>query len=118
MVDKPDLEKLKSKLDINGIINSVKSMINPVSGTPEVDPDDDLGVKIAQASVMLKEMAAAQQEHVKQLNKMNEILNMVFQDIESLRQEVHADRKEKGSAQPASKVVETKAAEKTEEESK
>jgi len=97
MVDKSDFDKLKNKFDINEIFNSVKSIINPVTGTPDVDPDDDLGLKIAQASVLLKEMSAAQATHVKNLNKVNEMLNMIFQDIESLRKEVHADRKNKGA---------------------
>lgn len=105
MADKPDLNKLKSKLDINGIIDSVKSIINPASGTPDVDPDDDLGVKIAQASTMIKEMAAAQAEHVKQLGKLNEMLNMAFQDIETLRKEVQVERAKK----PVEKPVTVKA---------
>lgn len=104
MADKPDLEKLKSKLDLSSILDSVKSIINPASGTPDVDPDDDLGVKIAQISVLLKEMATAQEEHVKHLKKVNELLNGAFQDVESLRKELQEDRAKKADVKADVKV--------------
>lgn len=89
MVDKSDFNKLKEKLDIGGIMGSLKSMINPSSGTPEVNPDDDLGVKIAQASTLLRQMAEAQQAQVKDLQKVNALLNAIFQDIQLLRDKAH-----------------------------
>ena len=110
MADKPDLEKLKSKLDLSSILDSVKSIINPASGTPDVDPDDDLGVKIAQISVLLKEMAAAQEEHVKHLKKVNELLNGAFQDVESLRKELQEDRAKKADVKVDAKQSEPVAA--------
>lgn len=96
MVDKSDLDKLKGKLDIGGLVNSVKSMINPASGVPDVDPDDDLGIKIARICAMIKDMSEAQQEHVKNLNKLNELLNAAFADIKLVREELHAKRGAEG----------------------
>ena len=83
MSDKFDINKLKESA--GDLMGSLKSMINPGASTPVVDPDDALGVKIAQITTLLKQMSDAQQEQVKNLNKTNELLNAAFQDIEALR---------------------------------
>ena len=92
MSDKFDLNKLKDSM--GGIVGNIKSMINPGSGTPTVDPYDALGVKIAQISTLLKQMTEAQQEQAKNLAKTNELLNTAFNDIELLRASI---KKEKSS---------------------
>ena len=81
-----DFNKLKDSM--GGIVDNLKSMINPAGGTPSVSPDDALGLKIAQVTTLLKEMSATQNEHIKNLNKINALLNGVFQDIETLRAEI------------------------------
>jgi len=88
MADKPDLTHLKNKLNIGGIMDSIKTMINPGGGVPDADPDDDLGLKIAEISTLLKEMVEAQKGYVENLNKVNALLNTAFQDIEKLRADI------------------------------
>ena len=63
-------------------------MINPSAGVPNVDPDDALGMKIAQLTTLVKQLMDVQQEHVKGLAKVNELLNAAFQDIQTLRGDV------------------------------
>lgn len=87
-MDKSDLTNLKNKLNISGIVDSLKTMINPTGGVPDVDPDDDLGLKIAEISTLLKEMVEAQRGYVDNLNKVNALLNAAFQDIEKLRADI------------------------------
>jgi len=65
--DKFDMNKLKESA--GGLMGSLKSMINPAGSTPVVDPDDALGVKIAQITTLIKQMTDATQEHVKNLEK-------------------------------------------------
>lgn len=103
MADKPDLNKLKNKFDFNSILDNLKSMINPAAGTPDVDPDDDLGVKIAQASVLLKEMVQHEHEHVKNMNQLNELLNAIYLDVDALRKEVQTDRAQRPVVSPEPK---------------
>lgn len=91
-----DLNKLKDSM--GGLVGSVKSMINPAGGTPNVNPDDALGVKIAQLTTLVKQLTDAQQEHVKHLAEVNKLLNAAFQDIEALRNSV---KKEKAAAPAA-----------------
>ncbi len=95
--NKFDLNKLKDSM--GGLVGSVKSMINPGGNVPTVDPDDALGVKIAQIATLLKQMTDAQQEHVKQLAEANKLLNAVFQDIEVLRNQVKKEKAAQSSTE-------------------
>jgi hypothetical protein len=88
-----DFSKLKDNM--GGLVDNLKSMINPAGGTPQVDPDDALGVKIAQMSTLIKQLVDAEQEQLKQLKQLNELLNGAFQDMEALRQSIKAKKAEK-----------------------
>src|SRR3990167_9798245 len=98
-----DLSKLKG--NVGGIMGSLKSMISPAGGTPNVDPDDALGLKVAQLTTLIKQMTDVQQEQVKNLNKVNELLNGVFHDIQTLREEVHDAREKKVVEAPVVEAV-------------
>ena len=106
MADKPDFNKLKNKFDLGAIVDNLKSMINPTSGTPDVDPDDDLGVKIAKVSVLLQEMVQHEQAHIKNMQELNVLLNFIYSDIELLRQSVKS-----GSAENVADAGQSKASE-------
>lgn len=105
-----DFNKLKD--NVGGFVGSLKTMINPTGGTPNVDPDDALGVKIAQIGTMLKQMTDAQQEHVKNLSEVHKLLNAAFQDIDALRNSVKV---QKAAEKPAEVVAAVKEEEKKSE---
>lgn len=107
--NKFDLNKLKD--NVGGLVGSLKSMINPTGSTPNVDPDDALGLKIAKITTLIKQMSDAQQEHVKNLNQCNELLNGAFHDIEALRNSIKAE-KSATMAAPTEAVAEKPADEK------
>jgi hypothetical protein len=73
------------KFDINNIMDNIKSMISPEGETPTVDPDDAIGVKITQVSVIAQELTKEQTESAKKLATMNALLNELYKDIEALR---------------------------------
>ena len=93
-----DFNKLKE--NVGGLVGNLKTMINPAGGTPNVDPDDALGVKIAQMTTLIKQIVDAQQDHIKDLKKLNELLNGAFQDIEALRNNVKAKPADKEAPPP------------------
>ena len=67
------------KFDLNSLVNSVKSMISPDGATPEpADENDQLGLKMAELSILLQELSQAQAEHSKKLTQANQMLNEVF----------------------------------------
>lgn len=95
---KPELSDLIKKFDINNLMGSLKSLINPTGGVPEVDPSDAIGLKIAQMSVISQQLAKLSEEQAKEFNRFNTLLNGLYQDIERLR---HPEET------PGSKTVET-----------
>lgn len=84
MVKKPDISDLSKKLDLGGIVKSIKSMINPAAG-PEVNPDDAIGLKIVELTTKVQEMIKAHEAQTRELVQVNALLNALFKDIESLR---------------------------------
>ena len=85
MADKKDFSDLAKKIDIGGIVNNLKSLVNPEGKTPDVDPDDALGVKIASLSMKVQEASKKQKELSKELDDINHLLNGVFSDVQALR---------------------------------
>lgn len=85
MPKKPDLSDLTSKFDLDKILGGIKSMINPAGATPEVDPDDALGLKISQLSTLFQEIAKSHAQLAADFTKANEILNGLFKDLEAVR---------------------------------
>jgi len=79
------MSDVTNKFDVSGIINSIKSMINPEGNTPKPNPDDAIGMKIAELSLTVQQLATAHVEQAKELNKANKLLNDLFKDIEMLR---------------------------------
>ena|SRR3989338_3667273 len=79
---KPDLSSftnLTKKFDLGGIVNSVKSIITPTGQTPTPQNSSDvLGAKMAELSLLLQDLAAAQSEQAKKLTEANQRLNEIF----------------------------------------
>ena len=96
---------MADKFDLNSIVGSLKSMINPAGGVPVVDPDDALGMKVAQITTLLKQTSDAQTEQVKNINQVTQLLNAAFLDIQKLRDEVQGDRAKKAAEKPAEAVA-------------
>lgn len=93
-----------SKFDFQGIVNSVKSMINPET-TPNVAEGDPIGSKIVQISSLLKNVASIQTQSTKDLNNINRLLNELYKDLEAFRQletELRFKQQTEGSAEATS----------------
>ena len=98
---------MANKLDLGGIVDSLKQVINPAGGTPDVDPNDALGVKLASISVKVQELMQAQTEVTKGLAEVNQLLNGIYADIEAIRKPtVKADE----GAEPATEAAPTESA--------
>ena len=62
MAKKPDFSELTKKFDLNSIMGGIKSLLNQESETPQADPSDAIGVKIAQLSLMTQQMAKTHEQ--------------------------------------------------------
>jgi hypothetical protein len=85
MIKKPDLSELSKKFDLNNIVGQIKSLLNQEAETPQVDPSDAIGAKIAQLSLMAQQMAHAHEQLARDFKAANQLLNDLFKDLEALR---------------------------------
>jgi hypothetical protein len=74
-----------SKFDFQGIVNSVKSIINPELTPPNVTPGDPIGAKIVQISNLLQKTADAHAQSAKDLTEIHNLLNSLYTDLETFR---------------------------------
>lgn len=102
---KPELSDFTKKFDLNNLVGSIKSLISPTAGTPEVSPDDAIGLKIAQMSVIAQQLAKLTEEQSKEFSKLNGLLNGLYQDIERLRHPEPTEPAAKSETTATSEVV-------------
>jgi hypothetical protein len=109
-----------SKFDLQGIMNSVKQILNPEGVTPKVSEGDPIGVKIVQISTLLKGVASSHAQSSKDLSQIHNLLNELYKDLEAFRklgeeiqQKQQADlhtQEEASKAQAAQSVAESRSA--------
>jgi hypothetical protein len=85
MAKKPDFSELTKKFDLNSIVGGIKSLLNPESETPQVDPSDAIGTKIAQLSLMSQQMSKMHEQLAKDFTAASHLLNELYEDLEALR---------------------------------
>ena len=100
----PDLGELAKKFNIQGIMNNVKSMVNPEANTPKPASGDLMGEKMANISMSLQETMKALGEQVKNLDSINQGINDLFKDLQAIRA---------STAKPESPAKEDKVAKET-----
>jgi uncharacterized coiled-coil protein SlyX len=87
------------KMNLQGVIDNIKSIVNPAGETPNANPDDAIGTSIAELSVMIQELAAATAEQAKKLAKVNKLFNALYKDVELLRQPKEEEAPVEGDTQ-------------------
>ncbi|PHQ82478.1 MAG: hypothetical protein COB66_00225 [Coxiella sp. (in: Bacteria)] len=91
---KNKLSDIAKKIDLDAIVKNVKSIIKPTANTPDVDPNDPVGVKLASISVLVQSVANIQAQQSKDLAKINKLVNALYEEIEASRE---ADAEEEAS---------------------
>ena len=74
-----------AKIDLDSIVKNVKQIINPTGQTPSAQPDDALGIKLAQLSTSIQLVASLQAQQTKEFAKINALANQIFEAVEVLR---------------------------------
>ena len=67
--------------DFNEIVGKLRKMVDPLAETPEPEPGDDLGEKLAELRGVLDEVTAAQDEHTRKLNYAKCLINQIFEEV-------------------------------------
>ena len=69
---------LAKKMDIQGLVKNVKSMVSPSGQTPQpTDSNDVVGIKMAELSLALQELSKTYADQAKKLDHANALLNEV-----------------------------------------
>ncbi len=74
-----------NKFDMNSIMSSLKSMINPEMDTPEPVDSDELGNRMKDISTRLQTLAKQHAKQTQILYELNHLVNGVYSDLEQLR---------------------------------
>jgi cob(I)alamin adenosyltransferase len=82
----PDFSQFTKKLDIQGIVDSVKSVINP-AGAPIANPpsDDELAIKFAQLHGLVQNLASVHAQQAKEIAELNASINGLYKDMLELK---------------------------------
>jgi len=114
----PDLSKLANKIDIQGLMDNVKSMITPESQMPKPPEGDELAEKAALLISSIQEVANNHTEQTKLIQQLSKDINALYKSIEALHKAEHPEehpesqQPSKKAAKPAEeKPAETKPAE-------
>ena len=82
----PDISSITSKFDLDKILGGIKSMISPEEGASvSADPNDVLGMKIEQLTVLMKELSQTHAKLAKDSAKANDLLVSLFKDLDAVR---------------------------------
>ncbi len=80
----------KPSFDLGGLVNNIKSMVNPAGGSPNADPNDVLGVQLADLSKLVIDTKANHDEYSKKMSKdlsqINGLFNSIYTSLEAIRQ--------------------------------
>jgi hypothetical protein len=79
----PDFSKFTGKFDLQGIVDSVKSIITPGGAVPESIKDDPLVPRITEISALLQQVMSVQAQQTEDLGKLNTLVNALYRDLEA-----------------------------------
>lgn len=75
--------------DIGGLVNNLKSIVNPAGGTPDADPNDVLGVQLSDLSKLVQGLKAKHDAYSKEMSqdlaKINQLFNGAYKSLEGIR---------------------------------
>lgn len=75
----------KKPFDLQGVLSSIKTLLNPTGEVPDPDPQDALGVKLSQLSTLTRQLQEEFEEQADRLRKIHRLSNDVYALLEALR---------------------------------
>jgi|GEM_PF-1699452 len=104
--------------DIGGLVDNLKSIVNPAGGTPDADPNDVLGVQLADLSELVQGLKAKHDAYSREMSqdlaKINQLFNGAYKSLEGIRNpnaegEAEAPAPAQASAEPEAPAAEPEA---------
>lgn len=78
----PDFSKIAEKLDLQGIMQNVKSVISPGSVIPEHLEGDPVVAKLALIHAAMQTVKQLHDQQEQEITKINTIIASIYKDIE------------------------------------
>ena|ERR1700722_17377074 len=86
MVKMPDFGGLTKKLDIQGLVDSVKSAVSSTGGPPPKAPEgDEVAAKFVEVISLMQNLSTMQAEQAKAISAIHTKLNILYKDMQALR---------------------------------
>ena len=85
MANIPDISKLKGKFDLKGLMQNVKSIINPNTNLPESAQGNPLAFKVAAVVEAVKGLADAYSKQADLIANLNNLVGELSHEIGSLK---------------------------------
>lgn len=85
MPNKINFGKIAKNLNIQGVVDNVKSIVSPDGGLPIPDSDDELGNMLVELSVLAKEAEGEAELLSKKLLRISQIHIQLFREVEAMR---------------------------------
>ena len=101
MVNTPDFKDLKSKFNLDKIVDSITSIVESNDVYSELDSKDELGKKIKLISEKVGDMHKAQAGHAKDLQQIEQLLKDMFVDVEKLRAQTSTAKAKSETKKPS-----------------
>ena len=79
-----------NKFDLGGLVGNIKSIINPAGGTPDADPNDVLGVQIAELSELVQGLKKKHDDYSKDMSSTLAKINQLYNGVHKSLQAIHA----------------------------
>ncbi len=82
----PDFGGLTKKLDIQGLMDTVKSAVSGTGGAPQKAPEgDEVAARFVEVLNQVQELANAHSEQAKTISAIHSKLNVLYKDVQALR---------------------------------
>lgn len=106
----PDLSKLGEKLNIEGVIDDMKTMISPDKAIPEDASKDPKTALLAEVMMLLDGLATEQSKQAKQMSQLSVKLKELYRLVEPVESEAAQTSKSEVEAKVEKAKVEEPAA--------
>jgi methyl-accepting chemotaxis protein len=98
-----DLNAIKKKMNLGGIMDNVKSIISPTSISIDAKDGDQIGALLAQLNELVKEVAIAHEEQEKRLGNISRTSAQIHTLLQAHAEADAQPVAEKPAEQPAEK---------------
>ena len=92
--------------DFQSIVGNIKTILNPEGQTPDVDPEDEIGMQLVELSTVAQELHDLAKDQAEKFTELNSLINGLHKTLKAFdkkQEESEQKKKEKSSRKKTSK---------------